>query len=204
MQVCVIDLETTGLNQFKHGITEFGAVMIDLFKPGECKQFYRWLNPENYVWSIYCLNLHREWIKVVSSRQQKDGSFTQPAGEPYICFGMAELNAHFKQWLWQSCNYEIQKPDGNYDRFVGAGKNFGSFDLQFLEQKGFHSCFKHRSLDPGGLYTIKDDKLPADLRLCKERAIAEGYQGFGKVEVSHSALEDAMDVAHLLWHRFAP
>jgi hypothetical protein len=203
MQVLVVDLETTGLNQSKHGITEFGAVLIDLFKPGESKQFLRWLNPDDYVWSNYCLKLHADWIRKVTCRQQKDGSFVDVGGEPTIVKDIGILNNHFQSWLWQDCGYQLRKPNGTYERLVGAGKNFASFDLQFLEQKGFHQCFKRRSLDPGGLYTVKGDIVPPQLVDCKKRAIAEGYQGFGKVEVSHSALEDAMDVAHLLWHRFA-
>ena len=203
MQVCVIDLETTGLNQFKHGITEFGAVVIDLFEPGKAKQFLRWLNPEGYVWSNYCLKLHAEWIEKIVARQLKDGSFIEVAGQPPILDSVTQLNAQFSWWLWDQCGYELKKPNGSYNRMVGAGKNFASFDLQFLEQKGFHSCFKHRTLDPGGLYTRKGDPVPPQLLDCKKRAVEEGYQGFGKMEVAHAALEDAMDVAHLLWHRFA-
>lgn len=200
MQVCVIDIETTGLNPQVHGITEFGAVMIDLFKPNQMKQFYRWLNPEGYVWSNYCLKLHHEWIGKIVSRQNKDGSFDKEG--PEICRDIAQLNFEFRKWLFTECGVEVKDEHGNFDRLVGAGKNFGAFDLQFLLAKKFLDCFRHRSLDPGNLYMVKGDKVPPDLRLCKERAQAEGYGGFYSVEVTHDALSDAVDVAHLLWHKF--
>jgi hypothetical protein len=76
-----------------------------------------------------------------------------------------------------------------------AGKNFSSFDLQFLKTlPGWQKCIqiRQRTIDPAVLYTdwFNDKSLPS-LPLCKKRS------GL-KEEVSHDALEDAWDVVQVL------
>lgn len=76
-----------------------------------------------------------------------------------------------------------------------AGKNFGTFDKLFLEKlPHWKRVFKVRSriLDPALLYVDweSDTDLPG-LSKCKERA---GLSG----EVSHNAVEDALDVIELI------
>jgi hypothetical protein len=76
-----------------------------------------------------------------------------------------------------------------------AGKNFGSFDKQFLERlpglKGWVK-FKHRSIDPGNLFwrPQTDKELPGS-KTCMERA---GIPG----EVAHTAVADAMAVIQMV------
>ena len=78
---------------------------------------------------------------------------------------------------------------------LAAGKNFASFDLQFLNQlPGFRKFirFKHRFLDPAMLWWDPDlDDGPPDTKTCMERA---GLAG----EVAHTAIEDALVVVKLI------
>ena len=71
-----------------------------------------------------------------------------------------------------------------------AGKNFASFDMQFLNripQFTKFINFRHRVLDPALLFWIAgDEKLP-DSKLCYERS---GHEA----EVAHTAVQDALGV----------
>jgi len=76
-----------------------------------------------------------------------------------------------------------------------AGKNFGTFDLRFLEKlPRWNQLIKvrQRILDPTILYTDwkNDESLPS-LSKCKKRANMTEV-------VSHDAVEDSFDVIALL------
>jgi len=76
-----------------------------------------------------------------------------------------------------------------------AGKNFASFDMQFLYRlPGFAGLvkFRHRVLDPAILYwrPLQDERLP-DSKTCYERAGIDG-------KVAHTAVEDALAVVQLV------
>lgn len=90
---------------------------------------------------------------------------------------------------------------------VFAGKNFGSFDWQFLRyaiNPGLADYMyanqvyaKHRFLDPGMLYLDPTtDNEPPDLNLCLARA------GIAKT-VTHCALDDATDVVNVITAYYA-
>lgn len=79
------------------------------------------------------------------------------------------------------------------DDFTVAGKNFGSFDLQFLKKlPDWDIKIDHRIIDVGNLYwwPREDTKLPT-LETCMVRA---GIPGL----VTHNALEDAKIVMQLI------
>lgn len=200
MHVFVIDLETTGLDPQKHGIIEFAAIRINLYDPTESvKSFVRWLNPEGYVWSNYCLRMHIAWILRITDVLLKGN---KPMDDwPPIVNNIGELQIQFKQWLVEDCALQLNsKPQFiNFDKLVPAGKNFDSFDRQFLKHAGFMDCFAHRSLDPASHFVRLGDKKPPDLKTCKARAMEENCI-FPTSDVAHEALADAMDVAKLLWH----
>lgn len=198
MMFLAIDIETTGLDERKHSITEFAAVLTNLAGTEPPKTFYRYVNPEDMVWSQYCLNLHRNWlIDVLAAR--KLGHFE--------CHGVSivphvgELISDFVKWLLTDCSWPAPDASGKWKSIVPAGKNFFSFDYRFLEAAGFPRVFKRRALDPAILYTMPGiDAEPPDLLTCKKRAIEEGCV-FTNPHVAHNALEDAQDVVALLQHR---
>jgi hypothetical protein len=76
-----------------------------------------------------------------------------------------------------------------------AGKNFASFDMQFLNRLPYfplHVKFRHRVIDPAILFwnPAEDERLP-DSKTCYERA---GYDN----TVAHTAVEDAKAVVWLV------
>lgn len=198
MRYMSVDIETTGLTPTIHGITEFAAILGDTENPNfPIAKFYRWLNPEGYVWSNYCLSLHAHWICRVTHRLATK-QIEENDTEPKICSNIVDLATDFMAWF-------EQVDLGAYDEFkykkrgsiVGTGKNFGTFDLQFLKAWKFPDVFRHRTLEWLPLYTRKGDKVPPDLKLCKQRAIEMGCPDL-IVEVAHNALDDAMDVHKLI------
>ena len=83
---------------------------------------------------------------------------------------------------------------GAAETVTPAGKNFASFDRQFLKRlPEFEKLVKlhHRTLDPAMLYwQVGDEKLP-DSKTCYERAGMDP-------KVAHTALEDALAVVRLI------
>ena len=75
-----------------------------------------------------------------------------------------------------------------------AGKNIGTFDIQFLAKlPGWDKIkYRRRFLDPGVLFVdFKNDTEVPDLATCKARADMPFF-------VHHTALDDAWDVILLL------
>lgn len=202
MRILSLDLETTGLDPKLHGITEFGAVVTDLFdRNAPVHRFHRYLNPENYVWSTYCLALHADWIKHMLYRLSKD--YIPDLNHVPICKDMAECQLQFLQWLWTEVNVPVPDEKGKWsEKLTLVGKNVEGFDMPFILNKGFNrGMFHRRVIDPGPLYVQRGDRVPPELAVCKQRAIASGLMI--RAEVKHDALEDAMDVVQLLQHVYA-
>lgn len=196
MKFFSIDLETTGLDPRKHSITEFGAVFADAEGKMPIQTFYRWIAPLDFVWSAYCLDLHKNWISTVSSRLRNN----EIDGSPKICMNFQQCISDFQKWMVEDLGLLVLKLDAPQQRvkYTAAGKNFGSFDLQFLRAAGFPEMFRHRSLDPTILYVQPGDEFLPELKECKTRAIRDGCKAFGSAEVAHSGVEDALDIVHLL------
>lgn len=194
MKFIAIDIETTGLESQLHSITEFAAIFADTDPAIPVKTFYRWMNPEGFVWSNFCLNLHYDWIKKVVKRVKE--SSISPPDEPILCLTGGSLVNQFCQWLLTECDHPIPKGD-RWEKLTAAGKNFHGFDHRFLETHGFPAMFRHRSIDPVMLYAHANDIVLPELKLCKERAIAEGCPGL-VADVAHNAIDDAMDVVKLV------
>ena len=81
------------------------------------------------------------------------------------------------------------------DHFNPAGKNFGSFDRQFLfmhdDDEIFHQRVRHRALDPAPFYLVSNDVKMPSLEQCLERADMQATD-------LHTAVGDAWDVCRLL------
>jgi DNA polymerase III epsilon subunit-like protein len=78
---------------------------------------------------------------------------------------------------------------------TAAGKNFASFDRQFLKRlPRFEQVvrLRHRTLDPAVLYwhPLEDEELPSS-KTCYERAGLDN-------KVAHTAVEDALAVVRLV------
>lgn len=181
MQYCSIDIETTGLNPRTCDVIEVGAVIDDLKDPKPLEDlptFHCYVLPfddDIYTGEPYALSMHGEIFKRIATKVPK-----------YDYLKPEEVGPAMLAWF-QGNNIE--------GRITPAGKNFASFDKQFLERlPNFveNISFNHRTIDPAMLYwrPEEDVKLP-DQNTCLERAkISE--------EVSHTALEDALQVVKLL------
>lgn len=181
-----VDLETTGLDENFCQVLEFGAVIDDWHSPiKELPRFRKYIRPydvidgQPYIYGQpYALALNHEIIRKLAS--------DDPAMDAESCTEEA-LGAHFADWL--------QSHDINPMRITGAGKNFSSFDRQFLKQIhdfAKHARFHHRAIDPAVFYWQPDidDTLP-DTKTCLERAGLDG-------RVAHTAVEDCISVIQLI------
>ncbi len=176
-----IDLETTGLNPETCQVIEFAAVLADTSSPGRpvelLPSYSTYVTHPIYQGEPYALGMHAEaWTRIAK----------KTPGWSYLPVGL--LMKDFHCWL---LDQGITSP------ITPAGKNFGSFDLNFLRKfPGMEDLFGHRVLDPGSMYfdPAVDQKIP-DLRTCLRRA------GIDK-PIAHTALEDALDVVSVLNYKF--
>ncbi len=175
MRVVSIDIETTGLDPLKHRVLEVGAVIFSTKGGVYIKS--NWLleypDQETLPVSPFCAKLHTQ-----------SGLWDRFLTRDKCIIPAKDFSSHFSQWL------RINNLVGPY---TAAGKNFGSFDLQFLKQlPEFDSYVKlrHRCFDPSILYMKPDDEVIPSLDVCCERA------GIVK-QTDHTALGDALLVAEL-------
>jgi len=100
-----------------------------------------------------------------------------------------------------SCFEEFLKANGlesvfkkGEKKLTCAGKNFGSFDLQFLKRApGFTNRIRmeHRTFDPGSMYfRLGDDRIPGTEECCQRANLV--------TPVVHQALADAQTVIQLI------
>lgn len=187
MKFVAIDIETTGLSPQHNSVIEFGAVFADLYNTFKPLVFHRYVLPDKMRWDLYCLSLHRDLIIEIANRRGED--------DPTVLPSLHFVGLEFRQWLIKTCDWPmktITKPE----KITAAGKNFGSFDFQFLkEAESFNDIFRHRSLDPTLLYVKDGDEFPPELKECKKRA------GLGD-SVDHRSVADAFDIVHLLQEKF--
>lgn len=114
------------------------------------------------------------------------------------------VSVDFKCFIRQYGSYVDEKGKSHANV---TGKNFWIFDYNFLKElPGWDIYFHRRSFDPASLYFRQEDKVLPSLQECKKRCMEEikdtQYEYlFSSDTVTHDALDDAMDVAKLVWYR---
>ena len=185
MKYVSIDLETTGLDPDTCDIVEFGAVIEDTNNQlplSELPTFHTYILPPKwgfYRGEPYALSMHPTIFRRIATKE-----------EGYRYEEPSSLGGSFTVWLMQQGVIGFSG-----ERVSVAGKNFDSFDRNFLNKLPNFSqlvSLHHRSIDPAILYwhPHEDDKLPG-LELCLKRA------GIDK-PVTHNAVEDALLVVELV------
>ncbi len=177
-----IDIETTGLDPETCQVLSIGAVIDDWETPiDRLPTFECYVGHGTFTGEPYALSMHPKILRTIADGT---GRILRPD-----CVVGELIN-----WLVAHC---IPIDDDGSVEIAPAGKNFGSFDRQFLERLPRWKRFihlNHRAIDPGSLYYRPDiDDGPPDTKTCMERA---GIPG----EVAHTALEDALVVVKLLRH----
>lgn len=174
-----IDIETTGLDPEVCQILEIGAVFEDWETPiDKLSTFDCYVKNTPVVGEPFALSMPNN-VKILRAIA---------TGETDVPIMLPEQAVHSLR-IWLS---EVGYQEGK--KFTPAGKNFGSFDLQFLKKLpgwGTHIKMKHWVIDPGMLYWQPGDLTVPDTATCLKRA------GHEKV-VSHEAVEDARDVIMLV------
>lgn len=182
MRYVCIDIETTGLDPVNDQILQFAAVIRDTDKMSEPMEqsptMVCYVEHNRYQGQPYALALNAgilsELAKPKEKRKMKTVSYDQ-------------LAYSFANFLTAN-GYEYSMNSRRVS-FIGAGKNFGTFDLQFLKNlPGWLSTIAtdSRVLDPAMLFIKPTDKKLPGLKNCLQRI------GIEK-EISHDALEDVHD-----------
>jgi DNA polymerase III epsilon subunit-like protein len=212
MKYVSIDIETTGLDREGCQVLSIGAIIEDTNAPlpmKECPTFHAAIKRRNISGELYAINMNRDLIVTINqymtaADQDERNDLVQMTGMKFL--DEDQVIIEFYKWLcdWGLADFEPLRGE-NYQVIVQkqskpihitvAGKNFGTFDLEFLKRlPNWDRLIKvrQRILDPTLLYIDwKTDQSPPNLSTCKSRA---GFDGF----VSHNAVEDAWDVIALL------
>jgi DNA polymerase III epsilon subunit-like protein len=194
-----IDIETTGLDPEKCQVLEIGAVIENWELPIiELPTFQCYVKYPDYCGNPYALALNSRIFEILA----KSGSAPVPRNistggithRMYNILNFEHVDVNFTEWLrLNGFDYT--------DRITVAGKNFASFDLQFLKRlPNFQEMalrFRHRYIDPVMLYwepDIDGCNLP-NLKKCLTRA------GISNI-VTHEAVDDARLVIKLIRHYY--
>lgn len=182
MKYVSFDLETTGLNPSKHQILEVGAVIDDFSNPkpiASLPKFHCYLDHDHIVGDVAALAMNSGILAKIAKRSS-DVKLFAPA-----------------QFRWEFTLF-LKEHFGEQQKITFGGKNFGSFDRQFLaslvgDPIRFGSYYiGHRHVDPAMLWFTadKDAELPS-LKTCCARAGIDAI-------ITHSALDDAIKVVQVV------
>ena len=198
MEYVSIDIETTGLDEYSNQMIEFGAIIEDTHNPlsfEESKKFHAIIkNSQNeYYGNPIALAMNQRIFNILANRMKINEDDYDARVQFDTKYNIVDEENFIEAfYLWCSLNL-TNKPKHSQDKvkFIAAGKNFGKFDLQFLNRYvEWNEKFEvhHRSIDPGSIFwrPLEDKSLPS-LSTCLER-VGEN------TEVAHDAIQDAWQV----------
>lgn len=179
MNYISIDIETTGLDPELDQVLSIAAVLdtteLRDLTVTELPFFHRMIRHDRYHGNPIALAMNAELLRKIG--EAGEGHLTLRTDEVFDTFCLF-LREH--EWTGM--------------RIVAAGKNFASFDRQFLNRLDwrFKRLFHHRSLDPGSMFVNSGDEVPPSTEECGNRA------NLAKNDKPHDALEDARFVVRLV------
>lgn len=194
IRIVSVDIETSGFHPRQNNVLEVAAIVGSLDKADAANlrfaHFHCFLQHEQVVWDPSTLDFHRRngWFEY-RDEMIKHNNVPMLNDDAFITkFGMflAEYDC------WDQSNSD---PKLRYSA-TAVGKNFGSFDLQFLENiYGFRKCkfFRHRAIDLGNLLWLPkvDGNVLPSSEVCAKLIDSSG-------QVKHRAMDDAMLMLYLL------
>lgn len=203
MKYISLDLETTGLNSNNCHILQIGMIATDttdLTTPVEdLPSLNIIVKYDQIIGEPYGLSMNARLLEIMSKTNitsTVENKFKNKFGQ-YVC-KPEDVHDLIIEFLANN-GYGPDK-NGKY-RITVAGKNVGSFDVQFLnnllEMHNPDDCelmIKHKAIELGSLMfkPESDDHIPS-LPECLSRA------GLSR-EVLHDAVEDARDVIYCIRH----
>ena len=188
MKLFSIDIETTGLDENLHQTLEIWVAFWDTnteFKRELIDVLCIRLTHDKIDWDKNALFMNAALISEIE--RYKRNPFETDNNTVYVM----PYNAIpvLKHWIeditqWEAANI--------------VWKNFGSFDLKFLNKLWFSDALKYRRriVDVWSVYLEKTDDVVPDLSECKRRAWMDD------TIVKHEAVEDALDVLELVNNKF--
>lgn len=212
MKYLSIDTETTGLDPNIDQILSIGIVIEDTnnqISLEDLPKLHLIIVRERMHGNLFSLNMNKNLISLINQwniSDQDKRSDIEKENKSVFCREEDVCSIIFK-FLYKNnmLNPLISSGIGDVyptitsktpkTQLTIAGKNFATFDKLFLENlPRWRQLFniRQRIIDPAILFTdfAVDESLPS-LSVCKERA---GFES----EVSHNAVEDAIDIVKLL------
>jgi oligoribonuclease (3'-5' exoribonuclease) len=164
----VLDVESTGLDKNKAHLLQLAMVKVDDLSKDNSS--YEQLNL--FVRHDLLTHVEPKAISMVASVLAKS------TDENTV--HLVELRNKVMEFLLKTLN------DMKGEKFVLAGKNVATFDLEILRANGIQMPnVSHRIFDVGSLYFSDFGYMPS---------LGEINKKLGKPEVSHDALQDCYDV----------
>jgi len=226
MKYVSIDIETTGLNPETCQVLSIGAVIEDtdnIMPVKDLPTFHGVISSREISGDPYAINMNKDLIELMvryqTSKTKEDRDLLE-ATSGMKFYKKEDIVEAFYYWLAENGFVEFDDINSaGYGRMengkmlpmitnktkpvniTAAGKNFGTFDLKFLERLPRWKQLvrvRQRILDPSILYVNwKEDTSLPGLGACKKRANLPE-------EVAHDAVEDAIDVILLLRKEYNP
>lgn len=184
MKLLSIDIETTGLDPSTCSVLEVGCVLFDpqpdlnsTPQERKWKTFERLIEHSRIQGEPYALQLNQEILAELSGVKKTHRQIIKAA----------ELGSQVAQWL------RLEGVSAENKATI-VGKNYDAFDRQFLNRVPGWNQFispivERRTLDVGSLFFNPEDGKVVNLTSCLK------VIGVDKHDVSHRALDDALDVA---------
>ena len=200
MIYCSIDIETSGVDLQNDQILEVGAVIEDTEKQlsfDEIPKFNAIINHKRLTGSVFGLNMNVRIIEILKNIPRNSETFEKlDYIRKHNIVDLETLGLSFYTFLSSNGIKETEHRDV---KIIVAGKNFGSFDKNFLEKiPSFTKYIKfgHRSIDPANFYIdfSSDTEIPS-LDECMKRAEIRDT-------ATHVALQDAWDVVRVLRKKY--
>jgi len=170
-----IDIETTGLDPDHDQVLQIAAVIDGpayyTRRVDELPAFNMLVRRDRVSGDPFALAMNADLLRRISEHN-KCLSLPQEVGEKLATFLSGYLDN---------------------GRITAAGKNFASFDRQFLRRMAPEAIalIHHRSIDPGTMYATPEDRCPPSTEECLKRA------GLS-LPVTHDALADARLIVRLI------